>query len=490
MDTHYPRSTTNTTQTSINPEIFEQEQNQQPQQNAEFAEQQRLQRHMRKSQQTDDGPAKPAKSSSATFTQLLRYLGCGAVVLSAVVFLLQGFSDIDTTLRNWAYLGLMVILSGVGITLKSALQDGKSARLLLGLAVAVIPIQFAQLGGMIHSLVSAGTTDALNSQMPSAVTSLFNFADLSWFMVATTAGISVLLALCTSWFGFKVLARPHAKALSVFNILLCSVLLIPARDGVLAFLVLASLSIATLFADAKFRQLKTMKTREAIAARWMLWLPAGIAICRSTFYLSDGIGIAFMLALVSALLLHRAYQLKIADQGREILTALATLGGSIAWLICSSSIAESATALIGISIAAIDVALLVGLYLLANSIISSSAAIYRLLGSILFAASPVVLMGSYEGIGSATLALFMALSLLGIGLWQKWRMPSFVGSFVTLIAAINMIRFALGDIEVGTWMGLALVGISLVVTASIIERFGRSFVSRAQRSYMHVRAWD
>ena len=89
----------------------------------------------------------------------LRWLGCGGIVLSAVIFLLQGFDDVGDVLRNWAYLILMVALGGIGIALKYTLQDGKSARLLLGLAAAVIPIQFAQLGGMIHTLVT-GTTDS------------------------------------------------------------------------------------------------------------------------------------------------------------------------------------------------------------------------------------------------------------------------------------------------------------------------------------------
>ena len=204
------------------------------------------------------------EDSSFNLATLLRWLGCGGIVLSAVIFLLQGFDDVGDVLRNWAYLMLMVALGGIGVALKYVLQDGKSARLLLGLAAAVIPIQFAQLGGMVHSLISGAGDSAF-------LESLITVGGLSWGSVGIAGLVTLALTFTVGMFCFRVLARPYAVVLTVANTLMCSVLLFPAREGVIALAVFAGLFVATLAFDRWLSKSKpVLRTREGVAARYWL----------------------------------------------------------------------------------------------------------------------------------------------------------------------------------------------------------------------------
>ena len=83
---------------------------------------------------------------------LMRWLGALAVAASAVVYMLQGLANIDLEMRNWVYLGLMALMAVCGVASSKLMQDAKGSRLFFGLAALLVPVQFSQLGGLLHDI--------------------------------------------------------------------------------------------------------------------------------------------------------------------------------------------------------------------------------------------------------------------------------------------------------------------------------------------------
>lgn len=415
------------------------------------------------------------------FAQLLRWLGCGGVVLSGVVFLLQGFDNIDLALRNWAYLGLMVMLGAVGVGLKFAFEDGKSARLLLGLAIAVIPIQFAQLGGMIHSLVGGAA-----AAFPSSMQGLMEFGALSWGVVLASGAATLALAFTVGLFGFRVLARPQAMALTLMNTLLCALLLVPAREGVLAVAVFAAIGLVTLFTDVRLSKAHpVLRTNEGRGARLLLLLPVMIAGVRASFYINDISGLALVVGMLSMALLIGAYHYVKRGAIRETMLAFGALGVCSAWSIWMLATFNLSTAEGALALFAAE-----GLFLLGLSKFSSAGALYRLFGSFLFGGAALQMLLAGDGLQGPVTAMVLGLLLGGVGYFQKWRIPAITGLLFTSVSIVPLTVLALADVEFGTWVGLAIGGVSLVVLASVVERYGRTMKRVAYASWTEVKAWE
>jgi|GEM_PF-6039797 len=108
-------------------------------------------------EEEETNAVKPVLNSERT-AGLMRWLGALAVAASAVVYMLQGLANIDLEMRNWVYLGLMAIMAGCGVASSKLMQDAKSTRLFFGLAALLIPVQFSQLGGLLHEIYTVQGT--------------------------------------------------------------------------------------------------------------------------------------------------------------------------------------------------------------------------------------------------------------------------------------------------------------------------------------------
>ncbi len=146
---------------------------------------------------------------------LLRWLGAGAVALSGVVFLVQGLDDLSPLIRDGAALLLMAVVTVCGAAARNLFADARSARLLLGLAAALVPVQFAQLGAMLHDLAAA------TPESP------------HWLVVRLSIAAVLTLALTpvATFGGLAVLVRPAARALTGWYLLQSCLLLLPWRGG-------------------------------------------------------------------------------------------------------------------------------------------------------------------------------------------------------------------------------------------------------------------
>ena len=215
----------------------------------------------------------PEADSNTRFATFLRWFGAGAVGISGLLYLLHGIEDIDGALRNWVYSGLMVILVGGGLVSRLTLKDAKGARLFFALAVAVVPVQFAQLGGMIHELVAV-----------ESVSNWSNFAAVTATTTALVGAATALLLVPVAYSGFSVLARGEARRLTMAFSALNGLMLIPARDSLAGMAVLVVFVAAALILDQRYFAAKdsppVFRTVEGGAVRAIFLLPLAIAATR------------------------------------------------------------------------------------------------------------------------------------------------------------------------------------------------------------------
>ena len=79
----------------------------------------------------------------------LRWIGGGAILLSSVQFMLAGKLDLNSIQTHYLFLALTCGLTLLGILTAKKIQDLATARIFLGLSLALIPPQIAQIGGFI-----------------------------------------------------------------------------------------------------------------------------------------------------------------------------------------------------------------------------------------------------------------------------------------------------------------------------------------------------
>ena len=236
----------------------------------------------------DTNTANPTTHSERT-AGLMRWLGALAVAASAVVYMLQGLANIDLEMRNWVYLGLMALMAGCGVASSKLLQDAKSTRLFFGLAALLVPVQFSQLGGLLHEIYTVQGTVVPH---------------IGWLMLATA-----VLAVPAAYAAMAILARPNKKALSLSLLATSAALLLPFRASMAGFVVLAAIVGAVLFVQLKFLKRSTPGTTwannwEHKGLRLLLAAPAVIATVRMSTHIDSVAGIAAMGGIAAIVLVR------------------------------------------------------------------------------------------------------------------------------------------------------------------------------------------
>jgi hypothetical protein len=421
-------------------------------------------------------PAHEAPADSSRLATLLRWLGAGALGLSAIVFLLQGLEQVDLAIRNWSYLALMAVLGALGVGVRYLFDDARSARLLLGLAVAVIPIQFAQLGGILHSLAT-GEVAVLGS--------LLDAGALSGGLAALVAAASLALFYPVAYAGFAVLARPEARRLSGCLLVPVLLLLLPWRDSVPGFAVVAALGALALLTDRHLVKLHARyRTLEGRAVRAILAVPFVIGAVRLGFHVDALAGFCGMLGL-GGLTLMAIAQLALPARGLKALGYfLGTVLVSGAWLLFSClELTNAAGAFDGFVVLGPISAFLI----IASRF--GGGRFYRGAG----AAAAAIVAADLLTTGGSALALaslLLGVLLLAVGVLGRYREPVLLGAAVSVASVVMLAVEALAFVNVGNWVLLAVAGMTLVIGASLVERFGRRALSGVRRGVMEVAEWE
>lgn len=424
-------------------------------------------------QESDSGPSKIAS--------FLRYAGATAVVLSAVIYMLQGIETVDVEIRQWTYLILMSAMAVGGYISRFKLGDVLAARLFFALAVLLVPVQFSQLGGMIHVYVHGMGENTLAT--------FWNFSDVSWKTLMLSLSISSVMALALSITSFSILARYKVKWLAAAFLLLNLSLLVPERFSVGALMLTGGM-LAILFTlrTKIFTQHHIFKTREALVLRLIMTLPFVIAVTRSAFYLdavsglcSIGMFIAYMVAFQLPQWItsgQKKYSMNYCRRLMDTSLFCGTLIAGIAWsLFCLNQFYWASFQMSALILMLPIIALLFFAYRRAHLY----AVLYKNLSSIAALMLGLCLMRSDPLTTGAFISLIGAVLMGAWGVGYREKFPLLVAAALGFSSIASLLVVSLSNVSVNVWLVLAVAGVALVLTSSIIEKYGRIWMGQMQQ---------
>ncbi len=217
------------------------------------------------------------QTSTGRLSKSLRWLGAASLVMSAVVFMLQGINALSSFER---FLSFGVVSAGLGILglfAGTKVKETKSARTFLGLAAAATPVLFSQVGAMIHSLLNPGTA----SSIPSA----FLVTAPSAGAAAISTALALIIMTPILYIGFSVFFRDRAQDLVLLMIIGSALLLAPWRTPLsTTVLVLFETFVLSTYAARRMRARHATNDFDSLVAGLLPTIPVMIMIGRSLFY--------------------------------------------------------------------------------------------------------------------------------------------------------------------------------------------------------------
>ena len=402
----------------------------------------------------------------------LRWLGSFAVVSSAIVYMLQGLNQPDLDLRNWVYLAIMGLMAGCAFTASKLMQDSKGARLFFGLAMLLVPVQFSQLGGQLHEfMINAAPGATLFDWLPSALQELA-------IPIAATFACAIPITYAAS----AILARQDKARVSASLLLLSTALLITARDSYLGYGVLLGLVGATGWLRAKLlEQRSTYNNLDGLGLGVILASPMIIALVRLLTHIDEVTGWAGIGGIAAIVLTRMA---PAGSTGNLPRFAGALLGVACWWIyLMSSSVMNGAhlsVFLLPVTVWLMDVA----------RISAPHGRDYRATAMLFLTGTALSLL--LEPLLTAANFYALALGLVAMtwGIFKNHREPTLVGALISLVSLLAITGDALTGVEVNSWIALGLLGIGLVFSASLFEKFGRLWLQRSRNAWQSVSQWD
>ncbi len=424
-------------------------------------------------------PPKPTGDGDTSPSQVARYLrllGAGAVLLSAVVYMLQGIDHIGAELRQWVYLALIAGLGGAGIACRTWFQDAIGARVCFALAGGALAVQVSQVAGMLHELLIAPTEEFWLS-----------FAGTTATSTALTALATAVVFLPIAHTAFTILQRSAARALTLTFVVTNVMLLIPAREGLTGLITIAAIAASWLALEyTTLRHLPSMRTLEGLAARIISVLPVAIAFVRFAFHIDTSVGAGALMCLTS-LVVTLVSQLWMRTSGlRDVVLSIAAGLGLIGWVWLTLMVHNlpegTATLIIYAPIAAF--------FLVISRMTKHVSALFQLLAMISLVLPAAILLMDHSSFANAMIVVGLGLGLGSWGITQRHKTSFVVGTALVLLGSTCAVVFALSSIEVNTWISLGIGGISLVLLASALERHGRTLVAKVNSHWRQVAEWS
>jgi hypothetical protein len=417
-------------------------------------------------------------------SQILRVLGAVVLIASASTFLIQrweGGNDIQrylTLLAHTAMLSVAGFFCGIGI------KESKGARTFLGLVLAEIPIHFGVLGGLLYSRFA---WDGMAQQIPSYA----SWVAPSPGAALLTAASALALLLPLSYVSFLALARSQAKWLTAIYVAVNAALLIPLREpsaiAALVAILVAGLSVHEI---RHLRREASLQTVEGGFIRAMLAAPLALMIGRSLqLYDLSAVFVGVLWASGAFLLFAVAPTLTTRPRIRAALQALSAVPAAVAWACFTIAIAEALDLglLALIPLFTLPYAgILCGMSLLCagwDAWYRRVAAFTALAG----VAAPAVLAPS---LASSFLCLVVAVGTLIYGYLVEQKTIFFAGVAAAAFGLLSNLRYAVELYSLSHWGSLALLGIAIVLIASILERNHERLFRRAAALRARLRGWE
>ena len=381
-------------------------------------------------------------------------------------------------------LGHTVALTAIGFASGRLLGESKGARLLLIIALASVPANFAILGAFVFS--QAGM-DMLHVVYPSAAH--WKVDSLSTAIIANIGGTLILAPV--AWLGFMVLSRKSALRLTALFMVTNVALLIPVRAP--EYIALLLFGLTMLVAKQSYKSATTdtaLRTPEGIIARLLLYVPLGVILGRNIWlYASDGFMFAVLSLIVFIMFRQVSIQLSRESQLRKLLeigslvpalsfgfgvcmVALAVLPYPVVWLL----------PLFAVSVTALMLEL--------STRVVKGALLYRRLAAALLSVAVVSNLVLFSSVATAAVCLLVGLVVLVYGYMVEQRIVFALGTATLLAGLIYQMQFAIDMFDLGSWGSLAALGVAAILVGSTIERHGAKMKKQLNSWNEKFKQWD
>jgi hypothetical protein len=408
------------------------------------------------------GPADRPQRSLPELTRVMRWGGGTVLAAAAVAFMCQGVHSLTPMSRHWIMLMICGLLGLLGVVTGTVLKEEKGARAFLGFAAASFPVLASQLGAMFFSLFG---------RPPAGMPQPLVFTFLTSAQVALVAGLTLAVAVPVSYLAFRVLARSQAGLLTGVFTAANLLILLPVRESMWVAGIVAAVAGGLYWVDSvRLGKDFRLDSFEGRMVRCMLLVPLGVMIGRTFFYPVGALFCGVMLALPGAYLAFHLGRVAAKESVRKLCRFFGLIGLGAGWLTSLLPILDSAV--LGQWEKAYLILLPMAAVLGAQSLVVSAreGAAYRCAAAAVALLSVVVAhwfeaasVGSLAGIGVA-MATVAAGTLAG-------EKPVFV--LGSLAAAVSLGNFGLQAVQRHAgyaWVALALLGIGVIFSASLIEK--------------------
>lgn len=414
---------------------------------------------------------------------ILRILGAGAVLVAMYSFLVRGWDTGNDVFRYFLMLGHTGTLAAIGLASGHWLKESKGARLLLTLSLVSIPANFAILGAFIFSQTTGIDVSAYPQYVAWSVDSLNSALVIS--------GVALLVLIPVTLLGFTVLARSMSKKLSILYLLSNAALLFPLRDPQLIGLMVMVLAVIVIALSRKTSTHNTAaKTNEGIIALGLQLLPLAVLMGRSLWLYSIDLFLLTVLAITLFFILRQiSLYLDPNSKIRSVLDSLSVVPAISTSFLLAEALQVMTSFPYEVLFPVCALSSMAMVYDIScrsqyRSDMYRRIAVVGLvisLGINLFAnTNPVVSL--------LTLIIGVGVSLFGCKVQQR---SVFSGGIVLMLLGIVQQFYDLvRHFDLGSWAGLAVLGVVSIIIASVMESQGGNIKPRFVAWKTKLAEWD
>ncbi|MDH3997356.1 MAG: hypothetical protein OET90_00820 [Desulfuromonadales bacterium] len=422
--------------------------------------------------------------SASLLPRILRMLGAGIIFSCASIFLFQRWGGGNDVQRYLLLLAFTSVLTAGGFFCGLKLQESKGARTLLGLTLAVTPVNFAVLGGLVYSQFAIGWGGA---NVPS-------FA--SWVAPSPAAALTVavfgavaLAGLC--YISFLTMGRKQVKSLTACFFLSNLALLIPTRHPDAVGLLVLSIVIALTCCELRyFRNEVTLNTFEGRFVRLLMWVTPLLLAGRTGYlYNSSELFTGFVLATAAWLGFIFLPMLTTRTPIQKVLQVASACAGAASWICFADVILRTISLKSSWSLPFVTLPIALLLLILSRYAIGGGVGYRR-------SAAVVALVGGttnlliFPGLSASFICMITATSILVYGYVAQQRILFFTGIAGVVFGLGHHLKFALNFYSLANWGSLAITGVAIIVLASVLERQQGQLKEKAQALRQRLQGWS
>ena len=414
---------------------------------------------------------------------ILRILGAGAVLVAMYSFLVRGWDSGNDVFRYFMMLGHTGALAAIGLASGHWLKESKGARLLLTLSLVSIPANFAILGAFIFSQ----TTGIDVSTYPQYVA--WSVGSLNSALV--TSGVALLVLIPVTLLGFTVLARSMSRKLSILYLLSNAALLLPLRDPQLIALMVMVLAVIVIALSRKTSSHNTAaKTNEGIIALGLQLLPLSVLMGRSLWLYSIDLFLLTVLAITLFFILRQiSLYLDPSSKIRSVVEGVSVVPAMSVSFLMAEALQVMTNLPYEILFPVAALASMAMVYDISSRSQSRSNMYRRIAVVGLVISLGINLLGATNPVVSLlTMIIGVGVSLFGYKVQQRSVFSG--GIILMLLGIVQQFYNLVQHFDLGSWAGLAILGIVSIIIASVMESQGGNIKPRFMAWKTKLAEWD